>query len=1058
MDAPDSPIKTQHDPAVGKTIFARALRAGAGLICRHPRLFVWPQLALFAACVFYTVFFLKFDMNQDNMVGSEEKEHRAYLQFRKEFPGEDELAVVVESEDMDRNRQFVERLAARLAPETNLFTDIFYKGDLPSLGSKALLFVPDADLKKMQEKLEQFRPFIEQFTHASNFDSFFGLINRQIRTAKEEENATNNALMGALPALQRIVDEAADSLSRPGTPVSPGVTALFGAGGEAQQRMYITFANGRIYLVTARPRDSDTIPEAIQRMRELMRETEIEVPGLNVGLTGSPVLDYDQMLQSKSDMTLATIVSLVLCSLIFIYAYREARRPLKAMLCLVVGLGYSMAFATLAVGHLNILTVNFAPILIGLAIDFGIHFITRFEEEIRRHRTPEQAVETAMIFTGQGIITGALTTSAAFLAMGMTHFKGIQEMGIIAGGGLALCLFPMMTMLPALLLRGKRDALEHAVGLAAEGRARLEGMWLKRPGLVVGGTVALCAVAATQFHKVFFDYNLLNMQSKGLPAVVYEKKLLFSGALTFSTDDITNLPALVKKLDGKQDQVSAFIDEHLDLQGKTLLDSYQGTNSDSDELESALVKNLNRIITGPLVYTPMRFSSVALRPETAQLLKTQPKGQELIRLNQMLLQDAYPHELTPRSGQSILYAAIVADTLQQAADFEREVTNLPAVASVDGSDRGDAMFALLTKDPTADLAMVRHIKSEVSDFHFAPVDTNAVALHELSLTLYGTIGYLLNAVADPSVQARPQLKAELQGLADSISDLRVKMLSADLGVPERLQGYQEALFRDIRQTFEAIQTQDASSPLRPQDLPTALRSRFVGKTGKFMVQVFPKDDVWQHENQKEFISELQKGLDGQSDRVTGMPLELYEYTTLLKVSYQQAALYALIVIAFMVYLHFRSVACVILSLLPVAVGSAWGLGLMGLAGVPFNPANIMTLPLVIGIGVTNGIHILNRVAEEEHASILGKSTGKAVLVSGLTALTGFGSLMLAKHQGIQSLGLVMSAGIGACLVAGLTFLPALISILVRNGWSVSPKRLGGGQDKTKPPPSTEEPR
>ncbi len=65
----------------------------------------------------------------------------------------------------------------------------------------------------------------------------------------------------------------------------------------------------------------------------------------------------------------------------------------------------------------------------------------------------------------------------------------------------------------------------------------------------------------------------------------------------------------------------------------------------------------------------------------------------------------------------------------------------------------------------------------------------------------------------------------------------------------------------------------------------------------------------------------------------------------------------------------------------------------------------MTLPLVIGIGVTNGIHILNRFAEERTPGILSRSTGKAVLVSGLTAIAGFGSLMLAKHRGIHSLGL-----------------------------------------------------
>src|SRR5580658_9746758 len=175
-------------------------------------------------------------------------------------------------------------------------------------------------------------------------------------------------------------------------------------------------------------------------------------------------------------------------------------------------------------------------------------------------------------------------------------------------------------------------------------------------------------------------------------------------------------------------------------------------------------------------------------------------------------------------------------------------------------------------------------------------------------------------------------------------------------------------------------------------------------------------------------------MGAQADRVTGEPVQIYEYTKLLKDSYQQSALYSLVVIAIMVYVHFRSIVCVVLSLLPVAIGSAWTLGLMGLVGIPFNPANIMTLPLVIGIGVTNGIHILNRVAEEHKPGILSKSTGKAVLVSGLTALAGFGSLTLGKHQGIQSLGLVMSLGIAACMIAALTFLPALLNVLGRAGW------------------------
>ena len=206
-----------------------------------------------------------------------------------------------------------------------------------------------------------------------------------------------------------------------------------------------------------------------------------------------------------------------------------------------------------------------------------------------------------------------------------------------------------------------------------------------------------------------------------------------------------------------------------------------------------------------------------------------------------------------------------------------------------------------------------------------------------------------------------------------------------------------------------------------------MRNMFIGVTGKYLLMVFPKKDAWQRDNQEEFIRELRTVVPD----VTGMPVQLYYYTELLRNSYEQAALYSLGAIVLLVLFHFRSLSSLFLALLPVAIGSVWLGGLMGAFRIPFNPANIMTLPLVIGIGVTNGIHILNRFAEEQHPSILARSTGKAVLVSGLTAIAGFGSLTLARHRGIQSLGLVMSIGITTCMIAALTLLPALLSLMLQ---------------------------
>jgi len=259
------------------------------------------------------------------------------------------------------------------------------------------------------------------------------------------------------------------------------------------------------------------------------------------------------------------------------------------------------------------------------------------------------------------------------------------------------------------------------------------------------------------------------------------------------------------------------------------------------------------------------------------------------------------------------------------------------------------------------------------------------------------------------------------------------------------------LLRDLDGTFEALRNQDVSGGMKVEDLPKTLHDRLIGVSGKYLLQVYPVRDVWQRGNQEEFVKEMRQV----DPEVTGGPVQLYEYTSLLVESYKSAAWYALIAISIMVLIHFRSVLSLVLALIPVGVGFLWLCGVMGYFRIPFNPANIMTLPLIIGIGVANGIHILNRFSEEQDPGILAKSTGKAVLVSNLTTIAGFGSLILGGHQGIRSLGYVMSIGIATCMIASLTFLPALLKLL-------SPM-LGGKNnkpsvDKTQSTLGREEPR
>jgi len=328
-----------------------------------------------------------------------------------------------------------------------------------------------------------------------------------------------------------------------------------------------------------------------------------------------------------------------------------------------------------------------------------------------------------------------------------------------------------------------------------------------------------------------------------------------------------------------------------------------------------------------------------------------------------------------------------------------------------------------------------------SEIQFQPVDTRAVDVKELDSALFSLTGYF-GLIAKKVETLDPKLHDQVVSLRQSISALRQRLVLDDRATTaDKLAQFQQALFSDVGETFAAIQQQDDTGSLTAEDLPATLRNRFIGVTGKYLLQVYPKHDVWERKYQEELVADLRKV----DPRATGTPVQLLEYTTLLKQSFEEAARYSLIAIAILVFIHFRKVSCVILSLIPVGLGFLWMVGLMGLFDLPFNPANIMTLPLVVGIGVTNGIHILNRFAEEHHPSILAKSTGKAVLVSGLTTIVGFGSLIVAKHQGIQSLGYIMATGTATCMLIALTFLPAILNVLSKRGWSIQKTQRDNAQ-------------
>ncbi len=151
----------------------------------------------------------------------------------------------------------------------------------------------------------------------------------------------------------------------------------------------------------------------------------------------------------------------------------------------------------------------------------------------------------------------------------------------------------------------------------------------------------------------------------------------------------------------------------------------------------------------------------------------------------------------------------------------------------------------------------------------------------------------------------------------------------------------------------------------------------------------------------------------------------------LKSGFQWAGLYALGVIVLVLLADFRSARHALLALAPLAMGMILSLGVLGLCGLPLNPANMIALPLILGVGIDNGVHVLHDylLRRREGQATISRAIGRGVLVKALTTMIGFGTLMVSSHRGLFGLGFILTLGVGCCMLTALVFLPAVLRLL-----------------------------
>ena len=283
---------------------------------------------------------------------------------------------------------------------------------------------------------------------------------------------------------------------------------------------------------------------SVDAVRSIVAAARPAFPDLELGLTGLPVLETDEMVAAERDTHLASLLAISGVTLLFFIVYRSIYYPLLTVATLLVGTSWAMGWLTLTVGHLNILSATFAVMLIGMG-DYGVLWVMRYERERRLGADVESALRQTAICVGGGTITAALTTALAFYAAMLADFQAVTELGWIAGSGVLLCALSCFTVLPALLMvadrranPGQADDAPRGLILAFLRRIRLSGQsnyssvesWLPglagRSRLVIAVSLGAGAVIGLFALRVTYDHNLLHLQARDLDSVKWELTLI----------------------------------------------------------------------------------------------------------------------------------------------------------------------------------------------------------------------------------------------------------------------------------------------------------------------------------------------------------------------------------------------------------------------------------------------------------------------------------------------------------------------------------------------------
>ena len=512
------------------------------VVIERPKLTLAVAGAALLACAALAYFRLDISTDQNKLFSPKVRFFADYLEFDRKFPENEAAYVVIERGDhaempsIQRWTAAADAIADRvraLGPEHVGSVD--HRIPLDRLGDQGLLVEDPPLVAQRVDEVRRFVPLVKILVEKPNLlTQFLGrtLVERFLAAQARGPADAEQARFVTEVARSWNDTLAADQVRLPNL-------NLVGATSPRDLGYYweadATDESNHLLLVRVYPTltfDSlGAILKPVEAIRAAVKEASAAFPEFRVGLTGRPVLAADEMSTSDRDSHRAEIVALSVVFIGLVLFTRSLWLAVAAEISLVVAIGWTFGWAEIAVGHLNLLSIVFLIALIGIGMDYLVQILVRYRQEAARHTSPRAIWARVFVHVGPPINTACLGAAGAFFVAVFTDFRGAAELGIIAGGGLLLCLLSGYTVLPALLTLF--PAKVSACMSASAGRAPAGGWRLILPAV----WAALLAVGVALYApRTGFNPNLLDLQAQKLESVQLIRKLQSFSAVVLSKD------------------------------------------------------------------------------------------------------------------------------------------------------------------------------------------------------------------------------------------------------------------------------------------------------------------------------------------------------------------------------------------------------------------------------------------------------------------------------------------------------------------------------------------